>query len=172
MNTPNKPSKFKTKNRVEINDESRGTYNSNSQIKFKTSILKSRLCDYGDAHVLLSGAITVFGAAYDAARAGDRNNKQAIFKNCAPSADFITEINNTKVDNVKDLLLFVVDKSMYDLIEFRDNYSKTSRSFAKMSQIMIWQILNNLNLNQNSYIILIMNVLYMQKKNCVMKILK
>ena len=44
----NQPSKFKTKNWVEINDESRGTYNVNSQIRFKTTMLKSTLCDYND----------------------------------------------------------------------------------------------------------------------------
>ena len=50
-NTPNQPSKFRTKNHVEINDDSQGTYDTNSQIKFKTSILKSSLCDYSDAYV-------------------------------------------------------------------------------------------------------------------------
>ena len=45
--------KFKTKNWVEINDESRGTYNVNSQIKFKTAMLKSSLCDYSDAYTLV-----------------------------------------------------------------------------------------------------------------------
>ena len=44
----NQPSKFKIKNCVEINDESRGTYNVNSQAKFKTTMLKSNLCDYSD----------------------------------------------------------------------------------------------------------------------------
>ena len=49
-NTPNQPSKFRTKNWIEINDDSRETYNTNSQIKFKTSMLKSSLCDYSDAY--------------------------------------------------------------------------------------------------------------------------
>ena len=49
------PSKIKTKNWVEINDESRGTYNVNSQIKFKTTMLKSSLCDYSDAYILVKG---------------------------------------------------------------------------------------------------------------------
>ena len=40
-NAPNQPSKFRTENWVEINDDARGTYNTNSQIKFKTSVLKS-----------------------------------------------------------------------------------------------------------------------------------
>ena len=57
--TPNQPSEIRTKNRVEVNDESRGMYNTNSQIKFKTSILKSRLCNYSDAYMLVSAIITV-----------------------------------------------------------------------------------------------------------------
>ena len=55
--TSNQPSKFRTKNWVEINDESRGTYNVNSQIKFKTIMLKSSLCDYSDAYILVKGTI-------------------------------------------------------------------------------------------------------------------
>ena len=67
-----------------------------SQIEFKTSMLKSSLCDYSGVYILVSGTITVFGAgADDAARAEDRNNKQAISKNCTPFTDCITEINNT-----------------------------------------------------------------------------
>ena len=49
------PSKFKTKNWVEIKDESRGTDNVNSQIKFKTTMLKSSLCDYSDAYIIVKG---------------------------------------------------------------------------------------------------------------------
>ena len=55
----NQPSKFRTKNWVEVIDESRGVYNVNSQIKFKTTMLKSSLCDYSDAHILLKGTITI-----------------------------------------------------------------------------------------------------------------
>ena len=58
-NSPNQPSKFRTKNWVEVNDGSRGTYNVNSQFKFKTSMLRSSLCDYGDAYILVSATITV-----------------------------------------------------------------------------------------------------------------
>ena len=47
--TTNQPSKFRTRNWVEINDESRGTYNANSDIKFKSSVISSNLCDYSDA---------------------------------------------------------------------------------------------------------------------------
>ena len=58
-NTPNQPNKFRTKYWVEINDESRGTYNTNSQIRFKTSLLRSSLCDYSNAYILVKGTITV-----------------------------------------------------------------------------------------------------------------
>ena len=51
-NTPNQPFKFRTNNWVEINDDARGTYNKNSQIKFKIATLKSSLCDYSDAYNL------------------------------------------------------------------------------------------------------------------------
>ena len=66
-NKSNQPSKFRTKNWVEINDESRGTYNVSSQIKFKTTILKSSLCDYSDAYILVKGTFTIAGAGDDPA---------------------------------------------------------------------------------------------------------
>ena len=59
----NKASKFRTRNWVEINDEARGTYSHNKQIKFKTSMLRSSLCDYSDAYILVKGNITVNNTA-------------------------------------------------------------------------------------------------------------
>ena len=58
-NTPNQPTKCRTKSWVEINDDSHGTCNVNSQIKFKSSMLSLSLCDYSDAYKLLSETITV-----------------------------------------------------------------------------------------------------------------
>ena len=63
-NTSNQPSKFRTRNWVEINDDSKGTYTGNS-IKFKTTMLKSNLCDYADAYILVKGSITITGAVDD-----------------------------------------------------------------------------------------------------------
>ena len=51
-NTSNQPTKFRTKNWVEINDDAHGTYSTNSQIKFKTSMLKSSLYDYADTNIV------------------------------------------------------------------------------------------------------------------------
>ena len=63
----NKTSKFRTRNWVEINYESRGTYSDDKQLKFKTTMLKSSLCDYSDAYILVKGAITITGEGNDAA---------------------------------------------------------------------------------------------------------
>ena len=94
-NTSNQPSKFRTKNYVEINDDAREMYNENSQIRFKTSMLKSSLCDYSDAYIIVRGTKVTDGAgADDNARRLDERNKGVIFKNCAPFTDFISEINN------------------------------------------------------------------------------
>ena len=101
-NMPNQPTKSRTKNWVGIDDHSRGTYNNNSQIKFETSMLKWRLCDYSDAYILVSGTITITGARNDdAVRRLDERNKGVIFKNCAPFFDCISEINNSQIDNAK-----------------------------------------------------------------------
>ena len=106
----NQPSKFRTRNLVEINDESRGAYNVNSQIKFKTTMLKSSLCDYSDAY---------------------NTNKKVIFKNCAPFTNCISEINNTQIDNPKDIEIVM---PMYNLIEYSDNYAKTKGSLWQYSK--------------------------------------
>ena len=125
-NKSNKPFKFKTKNWVEINDQSRRTYNVNSQIKFKAIMLKSSLCDYSDAYILVKGTITITGAGDDAAaRQADQRDKDVIFKNCATFTNCISEINNTQVENAKDIDIVM---PMYNLIEYSNNYAKTSRS--------------------------------------------
>ena len=72
-NTLNQPSKFRTRNWVEINDESGGAYNVNSQIKFKTTMLKSSLCDYSDACILVKGTINVTNTAAQGAVANNTN---------------------------------------------------------------------------------------------------
>ena len=120
----NQPSKCRTKSWVEINDESRGTYNVNKQIKFKTKMLKSSLYDYSDAYILAKGTITVNNTAAADADAKNTNNK-VILKNCAPFTNCISEIVNTQVDNAKDIDIVM---PMYNLIEYSDDSSKTSGS--------------------------------------------
>ena len=77
--TSNQPSKFRTRSWIEINDESRGAYNVNSQIKLKTTMLKSSLCDYSDAYILVKGTISVNNTAAQGA-AANNTNKKVIFK--------------------------------------------------------------------------------------------
>ena len=81
-------------------------------------MLKSSLCDYSDAYILVKGTITVNNTA---AADADANN-------CAPFTNCIREINNTQVENAKDI---DIGMSMYNLIEYSDNYSKTSGSLSQ-----------------------------------------
>ena len=65
---------------------------------------KSSLCDYSDAYILVKGKITITGAGDNAAaRQADERHKGAVFKNCAPFTNCISEINNTQIDNDKDI---------------------------------------------------------------------
>ena len=87
-------------------------------------MLKSSLYDYSDAYILVKGTISVNNtAAQDAAL--NNNNKKVIFKNCAPFTNCMSEINNTQIDNAKDIDILM---PMYNLIEYSDNYAKTAGS--------------------------------------------
>ena len=118
----NQPSNFRTENSVEINDKSRTTYNINSQIKFKTTMLKSSLRDYSDPYIIVKGTITVNNTAAADADASN-TNKKVIFKNCAPFPNCISEIKHTPIDNAKDIDIVML---MYNLIEYSDIYAKKS----------------------------------------------
>ena len=118
--TPNQPSIFETKNCVEIRDESRETYNEDNQIRFQTSMVRSRLCDYSDAQILVKRTITLERAT---AAAPNNANKKVIFKNCAPFTKCISRINNTQADDAQYIDVVI---PMYNVIEYIDNYSKTS----------------------------------------------
>ena len=118
-------SKFRTRNWVEINDESRGNY-TNNNIRFKTTMMRSNQCDHVDSYILVKGTITITGAGNDAdARRANKRNKGVTFKNCAPFTKCIIRINNADIDNAHDIDIVM---PMYNLIEYSDNYSKTSGS--------------------------------------------
>ena len=82
-------------------------------------MLRSSLCDYNDSCTLVSGTITVTVLA----AGGGNNGIQLIFKNSAPFTNCISKINNTQIDNDKDIDVVM---PMYDLMEYSDKYSKTS----------------------------------------------
>ena len=119
----NKPSKFRTRNWVETNDDIRGAYSPNKQIRFKTTMLRSILCDYSYAYIVVKGNISVNNTG--TAAAPNNRNKKVIFKNCAPFTNCISKINNTQIDNAEYIDIVML---MYNLIEYSDNYSKTSGS--------------------------------------------
>ena len=120
----NKPSKFRTRNWVEINDDIRGAYSPNKQIRFKTAMLRSSLCDYSDAYILVKGNIAVNNNA-GADAAANNIGKKVIFKNCSPFTNCISKINNTEIDNAEYIDIVM---PMYNLTEYSDNYSKTPGS--------------------------------------------
>ena len=130
-NTSNQVSKFRIKNWIEINDQSRAVNNTNRNIRFKTTMLKPILCDYKDAYILVKGRITISGEGADVtARLADERNtvviyikKNATFINCK------SEINNTEIDNDKDIAM-----PIYNVIEYSDNYLKTSGSLFPILQ--------------------------------------
>ena len=92
-NTPNKPTKFRTKNLVEINYDARGTFNTNSQTKCKTAMLKSSLCDYSDVNILVERTITF--ARVLAPVIPDNGGNEMVFNNGVLFTDYLSEIHIT-----------------------------------------------------------------------------
>ena len=89
-------------------------------------MLKSSLCDCSAAYILVKGTITINGRGADvAARQADERNKGVSFKNYAPFLNCISEMNNTQIDNAKDIDIAM---PMYNLIEYSGNYAKASGS--------------------------------------------
>ena len=124
----NKSSKFRTRNWVEINDDISGTYSPNKQITFKTAMLRSSLCDYSDAYILVKGNISVNNTAAAAADPNNRN-KKVIFRKCAPFTNCISKINNIQIDNAEYIDIVI---PMYNLIEYSNNYSKHLEAYGNI----------------------------------------
>ena len=117
--TSDKVPRFITIKWIEFYDQSRGTYNTNKQIRFKTSMLSSDLCDYSDAYIVIKGKITVTNPNNDV------YDKKLALKNNAPFLSCISKINNTLIDNAEDLDIVM---PMYNLLEYSINYRKTTGS--------------------------------------------
>ena len=116
-NTSDKVSRFITKIWIEFHDQSGETYDTNKQIRFKTSILRSDLCDYSDAYIAVKGDITVEGE-----NKRDKKNRPLTFKNNAPFISCISRINSVLTENAEDLDIVI---PMCNLLEYSKNYSKT-----------------------------------------------
>ena len=120
-NIPDKLPRFITKKWIEIHDQSGETYNTNKQIRFKTSMLRSDLCDFSDAYIVVRGKIIVSADEKDR----DEMIRQVILKNNAPFISCISKINGALVGNAENLDIVM---PMYNLLEYSKNYSKTSAS--------------------------------------------
>ena len=116
-------SKFVTREYVRVNSLS-NTYNENKSIRFKTPMLRSNLCDYSDAYILVKGTITVTapGLNNNADNIRDKRNRPLILKNNAPLVSCITRINGELIEDADDLDIVM---SMYNLLEYSKNYRKT-----------------------------------------------
>ena len=109
-------SKFVTREYVKVNSLL-DTYNENKSIRFKTPMLRSNLCYYSDAYILVKGTITVTGNY-----PRDRQNRPLILKNNAPFISCITRINGELIEDADDLDIVM---PMYNLLEYSKNYRKT-----------------------------------------------
>ena len=116
----NESSKFAIRKQYVIIDQNNTNYGEGNEdittVKFESEVIKSNLCDYSDAYILVTGNIRA---------AGGNADTRAALKNCAPFTKFITHINNEDVDNADNLDIVM---PMYNLIEYIDNYSDTSGS--------------------------------------------
>ena len=122
-NESGKLSKFVTREYARVNSLS-NTYNKNKSIRFKTPMLRSNLCDYYDAYILVKGTITVTapGVNNNANNIRDKRNRRLILKDNAPFVSCITRINGELIEDADDLDIAM---SMYSLLEYSKNYRKT-----------------------------------------------
>ena len=126
---------------VERNDESRGTYDANSDIKFKTSMIRTNLCGCSNACIYVKASITVPSTTADDAPVKNAN-KKVTFKNCSPFTNCISEINNIQLDDAQDIDVVM---PMYNLIEYTDFIRKHQEVYG-----------NTIEMNQHEMIIKIL----------------
>ena len=100
--------RFITKKWVEVYDQSGGNYNVNKEIRIKTSMLRSDLCDFSDVYIVVKGTITVTNPD------NAKRNQAAVFKNNATFSNCISKINGAKIDNAEDLDVVM---PIYNLLE-------------------------------------------------------
>ena len=118
-NIPDKVPRFITKKRIEVHDQSGKKCNTNKLIRFNTSMLRSDLCDYSDAYIVVKGKITVTNPDNDA------YDKKLTFKSNATFTNCILKINNAFIYNAEDLNITMC---MYNLIKYSQTFRKTTGS--------------------------------------------
>ena len=117
-------SKFVTRECVRVNSLSH-TYNENKSIRFKTSMLRSDICNYADGYILVNGIITVTANA-GANNSTDKRNRPLILRNNAPFVSCITKINNELIEDAEDSDVVM---PMYNLLVYSKTHRKTIGSF-------------------------------------------
>ena len=134
--------RFVAKTWIEVYDQSEGNYNVNKEIRIKTSMLRSDLCDFSDAYIVVRGNIldkktftandfeapnntAAIVTATTAANDNEFGEKKLIFKNNTSFVNCTSKINGIKIDNAEDLDVVM---PMYNLLEYSKNYRKTTGS--------------------------------------------
>ena len=112
--------RYVTKKWIEVYDQSEKNYSVNKEIRIKTPMLRSDLCDFSDAHIVVKGGITLEGETNV-----NKRNKNLTFKNNAPFLSCISKINGIKIDNAEALDVVM---PMYNLLGYSNNYRKTTGS--------------------------------------------
>ena len=112
--------KFVTRKQIEVYDQSGGNYNVNKEIRIKTSILRSYLCNFSDAYIVVTGNIT-----HEGDNDANKQNKNLASKNNAPFINCISKINGVQIENAEDLDVLM---PMYNLLEYSKNNKKTTSS--------------------------------------------
>ena len=115
----NESSRFATRKWYIINDQNNRLYGNDSTIKFDTNVIKPNLCDYSDVYILVTGDIAVVNG---------NQNTSIDFKNCSPFTRCVTHLNDKNVETADSLNIIM---NMYNLLEYSDNFAKSSES--------IWQ---------------------------------
>ena len=116
--------RFVTKKWIEVYDQSEKNDNVSKEIRIKTPMLRSDLCDFRDAYIVVKGDITLQNN-----NNANKRNKNLVFKNNAPFINCITKINGKKTDNAEDLDVVM---PMYNLLEYSKNYKKNNRKLVEL----------------------------------------
>ena len=117
--------RFVTKKWIEVYDQSGRDYRVNKEIRIKTPMFRSDLCDFSDAYIVVKGTVTVTDTD-DAKR-----NKGAAFKKNVPFINCISKINGVPTDNAEDLDVVM---PMYNFLQYSKSYEKNNRQFVELLQ--------------------------------------
>ena len=142
--------RFVTKKWIEVYDQSEKNYSINKEIRIKTPMLRSDLCDFSDAYIVVKGKITVTNPN------NAKRNKAVAFKNNAPFINCISKINGVKNDNAKNLDVVL------------QNYKITKKRqvvcgiITEMNQVILFLLILNLLITRQVLLEILMMVMMMQ----------